>query len=116
VHQEIVQVVNKDICEETFLYYAAWPKESLLCTGFVEKPDEPCFQTFGTPLVCNYRLAGILSWTSYCTNPKIFSSVNYDFKWIQAKIQKYENDFDRDHRVRRIFNDLGKIKKSIGWI
>ncbi|XP_012943989.1 chymotrypsin-like serine proteinase [Aplysia californica] len=56
---------------------------------FVNSDANTCFRDSGGPLVCNGRLAGILSWPNFlCANarPTTASRVSFYTDWITSRL------------------------------
>ncbi|CAD7082661.1 unnamed protein product [Hermetia illucens] len=70
--------------------------ETMLCAGNMNGGIDSCMGDSGGPLICDDKLAGIVSFGKGCARPKllgIYSDVAFVLDWIKAhtntKIQRY---------------------------
>ncbi|GJQ74672.1 hypothetical protein Trydic_g21524 [Trypoxylus dichotomus] len=81
-------ILNNTICQKLF---QGGTTEGTICAGDPDGIKRICQQDSGGPLVCDYQLAGIVSWAYNCSltgAPTIFTSISDHRFWIEEQLRK----------------------------
>ncbi|KAK9717335.1 Trypsin [Popillia japonica] len=81
-------ILNNTICQKLFQGSLT---DKTVCAGDPDGMKRICQQDSGGPLVCDYQLAGIVSWAYNCSitgSPTIYTSVANYREWIEEQVRK----------------------------